>query len=189
MNILVYIALFVLFLILSPFVVLFLFVSLDSLLRGHDLPTSKRTMRHLVKIISQYKPEATNFYDLGCGRGTVVLGVKGRLQHLKVHGIDNNSVRVFVAKLKAMLLRREVRFTKQDIFKTNLRDADIVYTYLWYDLMPPLEKKLQAELRKGAVVITNTSNFPNWKPVKKVITCPKVTKLPDFETLFVYIKN
>ncbi len=189
MNILVYIVLFALLFIFSVFVVLFLVVSLDSLLRRHDLPTSRRAMRHLVKIISQYKPEAANFYDLGCGRGTVVLHIKGEFPHLKVYGTDNSAVRIFFAKLKAMLLGRRVKLAKQDIFKTNLRDADIVYTYLWYDLMPPLEKKLQAELRKGALVITNTSNFPNWKPVKKVITCPKVTKLPDFETLFVYIKN
>jgi hypothetical protein len=73
-----------------------------------------------------------------------------------------------------------------NLFETDLRNADIVYTYLWYDLMPPLEKKLQRELKKGAIVITNTSNFPNWKPVKTYVTCLRV---PSFEKLFVYIKN
>jgi len=91
--------------------------------------------------------------------------------------------------LKSIFSGQKINFKKQDIFETNLKDADIVYTYLWYDLMPPLEKKLQEELKQGAIVITNTSNFPNWKPIEKVITYPKVSKMPDFETLFIYIKK
>jgi len=55
--------------------------------------------------------------------------------------------------------------------------------------MPPLEKKLQKELKKGAMVITNTSKFPNWKPVQKIITYSKTSNVPDFETLFVYVKE
>ena len=31
-----------------------------------------------------------------------------------------------------------------------------------------LEEKLRKELKKGAVVITQTYHFPNWRPYKKV---------------------
>jgi len=189
MNILSYIVLIPLFLVFGIFIVLFFIFVLDSLLRGHDLSTSKRAIRALVKIISQHKPDANSFYDLGCGQGTLVLVIKRKLPRLAVYGIDNSRIRIFFAKLKSAFFRKKISFKKQDIFQTDLSNADIIYTYLWYDLMPPLERKLQKELRQGAIVITNTSNFPNWKPVQKVVTYSKVCKLPDFETLFVYVKE
>lgn len=186
MNILIYIILILVLLLFGIFVALFLIFALDCLLRGHDLPTSKRASRALIEIISQRKLDAHNFYDLGCGRGTLVLTVKRELPHLVVYGIDDSAIRIFFAKLKSKLLKREINLKKQDIFKTDLRNANVVYTYLWYDLMPPLEKKLQKELKQGAIVITNTSNFPTWKPAKTYVTYPKK---PNFEKLFIYVKN
>lgn len=186
MSILFYIILVLLFLFFGIFTALFFVFALDSILKGHDLPTSKRAIRYLVEIISKHKPDATTFYDLGCGRGTVVLTLKKKLPNLETYGIDNSTVRIFFAKLKTVLLRREVNLKKQDIFQTDLRNADIVYTYLWYDLMPLLEKKLQKELKHGAMIITNTSNFPTWKPAKIYVTYPKK---PDFEKLFIYVKT
>lgn len=188
MNPLIYIVLLLLLLLSIPMVLFFILI-FDSMLRGHDLATSRRASRALVKIISRYKPDAKNFYDLGCGRGTLVLAVKRRLPYLMAYAIDNNGIRIFFAKLKSSFLGQKINFKKQDIFKTDLKDADVVYTYLWYDLMPLLEKKLRKELKQGAIVITNTSNFPNWKPMEKVITCPKIYKMPDFETLFIYVKK
>lgn len=189
MTFLVYI---LLFLVLSFFVIMlssFLILAMESLIRGHDLPTSKRATRSLVVTIRKYKPDAKTFYDLGCARGTLSLRMKKNLPCLKIYAIDNSTVRIFFAKLKSKILRRKVNFQKQDIFKIDLRDADVVYIYLWYDLMPILEKKLQKELQQGTVVITNTSHFQDWQLTEKVITYPKVSVTPDFETLFVYIKD
>ena len=171
------------------FMTLFIIFALDSLLRGHDLATSKRTTKALIKIISRFNPEAKNFYDLGCARGGLSLNIKKNCPRLSVCGMDKSAIRIFFAELMALVLKQKVNFKKQDIFQTNLRNADIVYVYLWYDLTASLEKKLQKELKTGAVAITNTSNFPNWKPVEKIITYPKISKIPDFVTLFVYIKE
>ncbi len=188
MNIFVLIGLFFLILFFIG-VLLFFILVIDSILYRHDLPTSRRVRKILVEVISQYKPEGGNFYDLGCGRGTLVLFVKKKLPQFTVYGVDNNPVRIFFAKLKSSFFRKKINFKRQDIFQTDLRDADVVYTYLWYDLMGPLEEKLRKELKQGAVVITNTSHFYNWKPVQKIVTYHKFSKMPDFETLFVYVKD
>lgn len=189
MIILVHIVVFLLMTLFGVLVVLFLIFTLDSLIRGHHLPTSRQATKVLVKVIKQEKPEAKIFYDLGCGHGTLVLALKKALPALTVYGVDNSGVRIFFGKLKAKILRRKILFKKEDIFHTDLSKADIVYTYLWYDLMPPLEKKLQKELKQGAMVITNTSNFPTWRPIQKIVTYPKISKTPNFETLFVYVKK
>jgi len=168
---------------------LFLVLAIESLVRGHDLPTSRRATRALADTIRKYKPDAKKFYDLGCAHGTLSLRLKKILPHLEIYAVDNSTVRIFFGKLKDKILRRKINFQKQDIFKIDLRNADVIYTYLWYDLMPILEKKLQEELKLGAVVITNTSHFQNWQPTEKVVTYPKVSKTPDFETLFIYVKK
>lgn len=188
MIILVSIALFLLVTIGGIATVLFLIYILDSLIRGHYLPTSRRATRALVKVMKQHKPDAKNFYDLGCAHGTLSLTIKKALPDLQIHGVDNSSIRIFFATLKSKIFGGTVNFRKEDIFNVDLHQADIVYTYLWYDVMPPLEKKLQNELPPGAIVVTNTSHFPTWKPIDSVVTCPKVSKLPNFETLFVYVK-
>lgn len=187
-----FLAYILLFIILGLFVIalpLIFVLAIESLIRGHDLPTSRRATRALADIIQKYKPNAKNFYDLGCAHGTLSLRMKTLLPQLEIHGIDNSAVRIFFAKLKGKILRRKIDFQKQDIFKTDLRNADVVYTYLWYDLMPILEKKLQKELKQGAIVVTNTSHFQNWQLAEKIVTYHKVSKTPDFETLFVYIKD
>ena len=189
MNPIIYLIIFSAFFVLFGFFLLLLLVLIiDSTIRGHDLPTSRRATKSIVKIISEHKT-AKNFYDLGCARGALAVRLKKRFPALTAHAIDNDPIRIFFAKIRAKLFRREVHFWRKDIFDADLSDADIVYTYLWYDLMPPLEKKLQRELKQGAIVITNTSNFPTWQPTQKIITCPKISKTPDFETLFVYQKN
>ena len=170
-------------------IILFFIFALDSLIQGHDLSTSRRATRALIDLIKQYKPSAKNFYDLGCGRGALSLRIKKALPSLEVEAIDNNTIRIFFAKLKSKILGRKINFRKQNIFEANLRQADIVYAYLWYDLMPPLEKKLQNELKSGAIVVTNTSNFPSWQSTNKINTYPKFPETPNLETLFVYTKT
>jgi SAM-dependent methyltransferase len=167
---------------------LFIFM-LDSLIKGHELPTSRRATRELIAIMQKHKPNAQNFYDAGCAHGTLLLRLKKSLPTLHMYGIDDSMVRIFYAKLKAKILKRKIDFKKQNIFQIDMHNADIVYTYLWYDLMPVLEKKLKRELKQGAVIITNTSHFQDWQPVERVVMCQKKSQIPDFETLFVYIKK
>jgi trans-aconitate methyltransferase len=162
---------------LSVFGLLFLLVMIESLIRGHDLPTDSKTTRSICKIISEYNPQASNFYDLGCARGALAIRIKKRFPRLLVHGVDNSSIRIACAKLRALLVRSNIGFVRANIFDVDLGNADIVYTYLWYDTMPLLEKKLQKELKRGALIIANTSHFPNLEPIKQI------------KTLFVYRKT
>jgi len=182
------VALFAVFFGLIAFLSSLVVLMVDSVARGHDLATSKRATDGIVKIISEHK-NARIFYDLGCARGALALRIKKKFPSIKVCAVDNDPIRIYFARARALVLRRNVDFMAKNIFDVNLKDADVVYTYLWYDVMPPLEKKLQKELKPGAIVITNTSKFTGWKPIKEIVTCPKKTGTPDFETLFVYQKN
>lgn len=176
----------------------FLFMINIILMRSHDLPTSSQAIKEIIKMISEKNQNKSRtlakvrdknnlkFYDLGSGKGNVLIAIKKTFPEFSVIGIEKSFLQIFFAKLKSFILRQDISFQKTDLFKVNLEKANIVYTYLWYDLIPGLEKKLKNELKPGAVIITNTSNFPNWQPEEVYIVHPKK---PDFEKLFVYIKK
>lgn len=188
MNTIIFLAVLVCTLILAVSIVLLTIIMLDSVTRGHDLPTSNRAMKGILKIIKEQKVRG-NFYDLGCAHGSLAVRIKKILPDITIVGIDNNPIRIRFAKVVAKIFHRDIRFLYADIFDVDLSNADILYTYLWYDLMPILEKKLLNELKPGAIVITNTSHFPTWEPIQTVVTYPGVVMTPDFETLFVYKKT
>ena len=71
MIILVYIVLFLVVTLVSIAMVLFFIFAIDSLARGHDLPTSRRAARALVKVIRQYKQDA-RFRNVICVHEAVV---------------------------------------------------------------------------------------------------------------------
>jgi len=180
-----FVSILIIFLIIT---LLYFVFMLDILIFAHDLPTSKKAILEVVKIIKKYAPDASNFYDLGCGHGRVVLEIKKEMPNLNVYGIDKNPIRIFFAKIKALILKRKIHFINENVFNINLSQADILYTYLWYDLMPVLEEKVKKELKRGAIVITNTSHFSNLKPIETIRVHPKI-KDENFEKLFVYKIN
>jgi SAM-dependent methyltransferase len=178
------------FLILLLILIIYAVFILDSIILSHDLPTSKNAIYKIKDIILKFSPQASNFYDLGCGRGTVVLNIKKHLPNLKVYGIDKNPLRIFIAKLKAIFLRRKINFIKKNIFDIDLSNAQIIYTYLYYDLMPILEEKIKKEAKSGTLIITNTSHFLNWQFIAIIDTWDKKDlKDKNFERLFVYKKE
>ncbi len=162
---------------------IFFVVSLDAVLRGHDLPTSHEAVRAFADLVHAHHPNARIVYDLGAGRGTFALRLNKIAPALQIRAIDKGPIRIWIARIKARWLRREADFIRGDIFKVDLRDADIVYTYLWYSQMSPLERRLKSVLKPGTLVITNTSYFPVWQPIAMHQTWPQHQ---DFERLFVY---
>jgi len=173
-----------LFIIFSSFYFLFLFNSI--LMVGHDRPTSKKAIKEIIKIIAKRKSGKKVFYDLGCGRGHVLIAVKKVFPKFSVIGVEKRRLQIFFGKINTFFHGQNVVFQRGDLFETDLKDADIVYIYLWDDMMPPLEKKLRKELKKGTFIITNTSSLPNWEPIEARIVH---SKKPNFEKLFVYTRQ
>lgn len=162
---------------------LYLVFLVDSVVGGSDLPTSRKAIKAVVLILTQYPLTGPLFFDLGCGHGAVVLGIKKKVPTFSVCGVDKNGIRLFFAFLKSKLLQRKITLLRQDIFATDLSSADMIYAYLERDLMPLLERKLRRELKPGALVITNTTFLPEWQRLATRIVHPQK---PEFEKLFIY---
>lgn len=129
------------------------------------VPTKMDTIRKILKLAGCKKGK--KFYELGSGDGRVVL--EAAKLAADSYGIEQSLIRIFFSKYKAWTsgLKR-AHFYHGNIFSTNYADANIVYIYLLHKGVKKLEGKLKKELKKGAIIITQTYHFPTWKPFKKV---------------------
>jgi SAM-dependent methyltransferase len=152
---------------------------------GHDFPTSREAISKIIDIVSR-KKDAKTFYDLGCGRAHVLIAVKRAFPNLSVIGVEKNIFQFFFGRAKAFLSGQKIIFKRKDIFKLNLKEVDIIYLYLNFDILSKIEKKIKREIKTGAIVITNTVFFPDWQPKEIHIVHEE---MPEFETLFLYVKE
>lgn len=135
---------------------------------GSDAPyvPTKMNLIRKVLILANVK-KGKRFYELGSGDGRVVF-VAAKLS-ADSYGVEQSWIRVLFSKYKAFKQQvNNAKFIHGNIFSKNYSDADIVYIYLLPKGVKRLEGKLQKELKKGAVVITQTYHFPTWKPYKKI---------------------
>jgi hypothetical protein len=177
--------LFLLLILLAGFVCFIFYAAIvtDSLLGDYDFSTSKLSVNKVAEII---RGRTGNLYDLGSARGDFLLRLTRKVPGIRYYGLDNIWFRIWISRLKAFLLNKKIIFLHKNIFEADFRKADTVYIYLENSLLPKLEKKLQAELKEEAMVITNANSFPSWQPKAVYITH---LSQPQKEKLFVYIKK
>lgn len=105
-------------------------------------------------------------YDLGSGDGRVVIRAAAKFGARGV-GIEIEGHRVAEAREAARKagVARRVRFIEQDLFRADLREASVVYLYLYTAVMERLMPKLRAELRPGTRIVAYQFNgFRGWEP-------------------------
>lgn len=153
-------------LIISAGVLIGCFISL-SWFAGSDapyVPTKMDNIRKILKLAGVKKGK--KFYELGSGDGRVVI-TAAKLKATAI-GIEQSWLRVIFSRFKTSGLQlKNAKFFHGNIFSRNYTDADVIYIYLLSKGVKKLQPKLKKELKKGAIVITQTYHFPNWRPYKK----------------------
>lgn len=132
------------------------------------VPTKMDSIRKILKLAGVKKGK--KFYELGSGDGRVV--IEAARLGADSFGIEQSWLRVLYSRWKAHRQNSprglNCQFYHGDIFKRNYADGDIVYIFLLHKGVAKLEEKLRKELKKGAIIITQTYHFPSWKPFKKI---------------------
>jgi SAM-dependent methyltransferase len=102
--------------------------------------------------------------DIGCGDGRV-LRMASRRFGIQTIGYEVN----WLAYIKARLLcmgDRNIRIRRKNFWEENLSAADVVFCYLYPDVMKRLAKKLESDLRPGTVVVSCNFALPGFAPSK-----------------------
>lgn len=176
----------------APFLIILLFGAVilyfaflaDLFLGGISaLPTSRRALARSIHILKEKGFESGVLLDIGSAHGLAALAFARAFPQATVIGIESSRMRFCIAYLRSFLTRSRARFICADAFAYPVDTAGAVYCYLPWSVMPRLEKKFHAELPPGAIVIANTTKFPDWKPETEEIVWPKN---PKFELLSVY---
>lgn len=105
-------------------------------------------------------------YDLGSGHGHVLV-MAAKEFGLNAVGIEAGPVQCVISRVNAIRnsVSSKVRIEAGNFYKSNIRDADIVFAYLTSDHGNRLQEKLRNELKTGARVVTVSFNLPDWEVI------------------------
>lgn len=133
-----------------------------------DLPyvaTKKEKLQTIIKLANIKKKETV--VDLGSGDGRLLYlaAEKGA----KAIGYEINPYLVFYTRIRAKLKRLQITVLKQDLWKADLKVADVIFVYGRGETMKKFEDFVFKNTRKETRVIVNTDltkPFPTKKPKK-----------------------
>ncbi|MGD2096334.1 MAG: class I SAM-dependent methyltransferase [Desulfobacterales bacterium] len=102
--------------------------------------------------------------DLGCGDGRV-LREAYRRYGVRTVGYEINPLAYLKARLFSFGSNR-IKIRRQNFWEADLSDADVVFCYLYPDVMKRLSTKLVDSLKPGAVIVSSNFSLPGWVPSK-----------------------
>ena len=133
------------------------------------IPTPKKDISKILDL-AEIKPNQ-KFFDLGCGDGRIAFAAASR-------GANSSGIEIFLPVIiKAWLIKlfrkSSAKIIWGDMLKTDLRKADIVFTYMMPD---PINKylvpKLLQELKPSAKIISYAFKISDW-PIAKIVPAQK----------------
>ena len=102
-------------------------------------------------------------YDLGSGDGRLV--IMAAKKGARAIGFEINPFLVLISWVRILLagVRKNAKIKWRNFWGQDISDADVVLLYLITQYMERMEKKLKAELKPGARVVSYTFKFPTWQ--------------------------
>jgi tRNA A58 N-methylase Trm61 len=137
-------------------------------------------------VLSELKPDEL-VYDLGCGDGRVVIMAAQDFGARSV-GVElrEDLIKKAHEKISELDLDSKVKIMQSDLFKADLRLADVITLYLTTSANEKVKPKLESELRKGTRVVSHDYEVLGWKPHKIDKFCENPRLGYPSHTLYVY---
>ena len=139
-----------------------------------SFPPSRRKM---IEVLTKYSVgrDASNPYsiiDLGSGNGQLANKIARGLSHAKVTGIEISFVPWMISTLRQTIFGpKNLRFLRVDFWPYDCSKTDAVVVYLTGKIMERVSQKLRAELKSGAIIITNEIPLQgDWSPIDIIDT-------------------
>jgi len=104
--------------------------------------------------------------DLGSGDGRIVITAVRSQPGVRGWGVDIDEKLVLQATAEAKKegVADRVQFLHRNAFDADLSQANVIFMWLWPELMYMLRAKILAEARPGTRVVTNVWDLGSWKP-------------------------
>lgn len=125
------------------------------------VPTPMARVKKMIAL-AKIKP-GEKVYDIGCGDGRMVY-VAANDYGAKAVGYELSPLVYCLARIRKLFWGSKAKIEFTDFRYKNLSDADVVVCYLLPESLARLQPKLDAELKKGARVISYAFQIGDWKP-------------------------
>lgn len=164
-----YLSLFLLALIIIVLIIVFrrIFIELFPALHFGAIyvPSSDEKMKIMMKYAAIHPGERV--IDLGSGDGRLVIAAAQEGAYAVGVELHAHMIRISRQKIAELYLEDHATIKKENLWKTDVSNYDVIFVYGVTYMMNRLEKKLLKELKKGARVVSNNYQFPHWHPVKE----------------------
>lgn len=125
------------------------------------VPTPMFVVKEMIKMADV--KSGYNIYDLGCGDGRLVIEAS-KIDNTKCIGVENKFDVVLTANFRKFYKNAKMAIIKRaDMYKEDISDADVIFTYLLPIAMDKIEDKIVKECKNGVVVISHGFVFKNLK--------------------------
>lgn len=101
--------------------------------------------------------------DLGCGDGRFLAAAAKRYR-AKGIGYEINLSAYLMARIRQVFLKGRIIIKRENFWNASLSDADLVFCYLFPDILEKLSIKAKNELKAGAVLVSCNFPLPGWEP-------------------------
>jgi hypothetical protein len=105
-------------------------------------------------------------YELGAGKAGFLRAVEQKFKNQRLIGVEYSWWIYFLAKIQIKLANSNIKLLNKNIFKVNLKEADLIYCFLSPEMMDRLEKKIKEECRPGTEIVSYHFSMPNMNPEK-----------------------
>lgn len=161
-------------------IVLGLYIIISLLFQVPFYPSQVKKLNELIEA----EPELLNnkdFIDIGSGDGTVTLWAS-RNGAATSSGIEFNPFLTLLSKCKNILnpKRKTVNFVNGDFYKHDYKGYNVVYMYLFVEVMERLLPILKSEMNESTIIISNTFSAKSIQPYKTVGKF-KLYRLSDYK--------
>ena len=112
--------------------------------------------------------DGTTFIDLGAGLGGPLAYIARHRQQAVLLGVEASPLVWLIGRLRTMRFRDKCTFRLGSLWKTDLREADVVYAFLSPAPMPELWAKVRREMRPGKLLISHSFEVPGQVPARRI---------------------
>lgn len=119
--------------------------------------------------------------ELGAGWGDLSFAVHKKFSFkATITSYELSPYPYLICRLKKLLNRRNVAFTRKDFFKEDLSSYDILVAYLAPWIMKDLQAKIEREEMKNFTLVTMSFRLGDLKPHETHIVDFKIDKIPIY---------
>lgn len=151
------------------------------------VPSPVQVIQFMLKLANLKAGEV--LFDLGAGDGrTVILAAKSFGARAVGVELREDLAKKALSTVHDSGLSDRVTIVNSDMFGVNLTSADVVFLYLTTSANEKIRPKLEADLKKGARVVSHDYEIVGWKPAKVENYCENPKLGYPSHTIYLYEK-